>query len=251
MATASQHSDTGPTVRAQRFAGREALIDALARRLARALEDTVTGAGALMLSGGSTPLPAYRALAAARPRAPAGLKLFYSDDRYVPSSSDASNYHQTTVLIEALQLPPERVLRVRTELPLEAAAADYDAQLVGLEAAGVTMPLGLLGLGADGHTASLFNAEHLARAREHRAIAVHRPDGREAVSVTPQVLERVSSLLFIVAGADKRDALRAFFGRSGQSTAWRAVCGRERVEVWCDQDAWPGGWPDGVNGATA
>ena len=222
----------------RRFASRAALESALEERLARFI--AAPGAGALMLSGGTTPLPAYRALAsrARLPRNPQ-LHVLFSDDRYVPADSPASNYRQIEPLLAALALPPAAVLRVRTELPLEAAAADYERRLRSLLGAEGRIRLGLLGLGADGHTASLFRAPDLERARGRLALAVHRPDGRDAVSVTPLLLERVTDLIFVVAGADKRTALEALLARSPNSVAYRAVGGCPAIEVWSDREAWP------------
>lgn len=231
-----------PTTRVQPrcFADSGELTAALAERLERARgAPSANEVVAIMLSGGTTPLPAYRAVAARRPRLSPGVTLFYSDDRYVASSSEASNYHQTQPLLEGLGLPAERVLRVRTELPLEQAAEDYDRSLAALAGRGARFGLGLLGLGADGHTASLFGAQDLERAQGHRAIAVHRPDGRDGISVTPEVFARVSELVFVVAGAEKRRALAALLGQSPSLTAWQAVRGCSSVEIWADRAAWP------------
>src|SRR5581483_8204005 len=151
--------------RLKRFASRAELDAALASRLEEALTGAAEHGVAVMLSGGTTPLPAYRTVAARAVKPAPGLTLLYSDERYVPSSSEASNYHQTRPLLDALALPPERVLRVATELPLEEAAADYERRLASLLEARVDLPLGLLGLGADGHTASLFRAPDLQRAQ--------------------------------------------------------------------------------------
>ena len=222
------------------FPGSTELTAALAARLESALSPGAGGAPALMLSGGNTPLPAYRAVAARAARAPAGTQLLYSDDRYVPSSSEASNYFQTRGLLEALALPEAQILRVRTELPLEEAAADYDRRLAALFAKRPSIALGLLGLGADGHTASLFRAADLERARGRLALAVHRPDGRDAVTVTPAVLERVSEIVFVVAGADKRPALEALLAGRETSVAWQAVCRCGHVEVWTEPAAYSG-----------
>jgi 6-phosphogluconolactonase len=241
--TANPEGGAGPRVEPRRFADTAELTAALAARLERALTGPAAqGAearSAIMLSGGNTPLPAYRALAQRRPRAASGLILFYSDDRYVPSSSEASNYHQTQPLLDALALPADRVLRVRTELPLEEAAADYDRKLSDLADRRASFRLGLLGLGADGHTASLFNSGDIARALGRRAVSVHRPDGRDAVSVTPEVLTWVEELVFIVAGADKRHALAALLSRSAELTAWQAVQGCNAIEIWTEPGAWP------------
>jgi 6-phosphogluconolactonase/glucosamine-6-phosphate isomerase/deaminase len=117
----------------------------------------------------------------------------------VRSDSPESNYLKARPLLDALRLPPQRLLRVRTELPLEDAAADYDRSLSALLAAVGSIGFGLLGLGA-GHTASLFSGADLERAREGPAIAVQRPDGLSAVSVTPELLAHVAEPLFVVAG---------------------------------------------------
>ena len=120
----------------------------------------------------------------------------------------------------------------RAERPLTEAAADYEQQLTHLLGSGVHIRLGLLGLGADGHTASLFSDTDLAAASGHLAVAVHRPDGMYAVSVTPQLLAQVEALLFVAAGEGKRDALQALEARDPGLTAWRAVQGSASVELW-------------------
>jgi 6-phosphogluconolactonase len=217
------------TLATRRFPSRAALDAALAQRLGQAL--CANGASAIMLSGGTTPLPAYRALARG-PLPHDRLHILFSDERYVPSDSDASNYHQSRPLLDALALPATAVARVRTELPLDEAARDYERQLAALLNSGVRIGLGLLGLGADGHTASLFGAADLERARGHLAIAVHRPDGMSAVSVTPDLLSRLEELLFVVAGSGKHEALQALTSQDPHLTAWRAVQGCPCVQLW-------------------
>jgi 6-phosphogluconolactonase len=217
------------TLVTRRFPSRAALDAALQQRLGQAI--SANGVSAIMLSGGTTPLPAYRALAR-NPLPHDGLHILFSDDRYVPSDADASNYQQARPLLDALALPASAVARVRTELPLAEAAADYERQLAALLNSGVRIGLGLLGLGADGHTASLFGAADLERARGHLAIAVHRPDGMSAVSVTPDFLSRVEELLFVVAGRGKHDAIQALAAQDPKSIAWRAVQACPKVEAW-------------------
>lgn len=221
----------------RRFASRTALESALKERLAAAI--AAPDAAALMLSGGTTPLPAYRALARPGVRHSAQLRILFSDERYVPADSPASNYHQTQPLLAALALPSAAVLRVRTELPLEDAARAYEAELAALLRSGGRIGLGLLGLGADGHTASLFGAADLERARGRLALAVQRPDGMAAVSVSPELLAQVAEPVFLVAGADKRDAVRRLLSKDPTLTAWRAVAGCARVELWVDEMAAP------------
>jgi 6-phosphogluconolactonase/glucosamine-6-phosphate isomerase/deaminase len=149
----------------RRFVSNAQFDAALVERLERAINGAAAAGPAVMLSGGRTPLPAYREVAARKPTPAKGLHLLFSDDRYVPVTSESSNYFQARQLVNALELPDPQVLRVRTELPLQEAADDYGRQLNRMLDLGVGISLGLLGLGADGHTASLFNASHLEQAR--------------------------------------------------------------------------------------
>lgn len=218
------------TLTTRHFATRASLDGALAERLRQAI--AAPGATAVMLSGGSTPLPAYGALAHGPLPRDDRLHVLFTDERYVPADSAASNYHQSRLLLDALALPEESLLRVHTELPLDEAAADYDQQLTTLLSAGVHIGLGLLGLGGNGHTASLFTAADLARGRGRYAIPVQRPDGMAAVSVTPELLATVREPLFVVAGSGKDAAIAALENRDTGLIAWRAVQGCPSVELW-------------------
>jgi 6-phosphogluconolactonase len=212
------------------FGSRSTLDAALAERVARAL--AAPGASAVMLSGGNTPLPAYRALAQQPLRHDDRLHVLFSDERYVPADSPASNYYQCKPLLDVLALPEEALLRVHTDLPLDEAAARYERELTTLLSSGVRIGLGLLGLGADGHTASLFSAQDLERARGRYALPVQRPDGMAAVSVTPDLLASVREPVFVVAGADKAAAVRSLTQQDRALVAWRAVQGCADVELW-------------------
>ena len=205
---------------------------ALVERLERAISGPGTANTAVMLSGGRTPLPAYREVAVRKPVPATGLHLVFSDDRYVPATSESSNYFQARMLIDALALPEEALLRVRTELPLEQAAADYGMRLATMLDSGVRVTLGLLGLGADGHTASLFNAANLEQARGKLAIAVQRPDGLQGISVTPEFLSKVAEPLFLVTGADKHAIVEDFLKSDSHLTARLAVAGCPTAEIW-------------------
>jgi 6-phosphogluconolactonase len=225
------------TLHTHRFVSRTELDAALAERLGRAIADHSGRDIAVMLSGGKTPMPAYRELAARGPERNDHLYVLFSDDRYVPSTSNASNYHQACELLNALALPEDALLRVRTELPLATAAADYERRLAALLDAGIRIKLGLLGLGPDGHTASLFDAADLDRARGHLAIAVDRPDGMSGISVTPEFLAHVEKLVFVVAGGGKHDAIHSLMNNDPKLVAWRAVQGVPDVELWVEQAA--------------
>jgi 6-phosphogluconolactonase len=216
-----------------------ALSQAIVERLAEEIEKSGERPAALMLAGGTTPLDAYRSLSTRMLASPGMLTLLFSDERYVPSSCQASNFHSAISLIETLGLSGEHVLRVRTELPLDEAADEYDCRLRALVNAGMLVRFGILGLGADGHTASLFSEDDLRHAQGKFAVAVNRPDGRAGVTVTPEFLRHVTQIVVAVAGANKHAALKALVQGKSDSIAARAIANCSGVEVWADRDAWP------------
>ena len=227
-------------VHIRRFPTRPELDTALAARLEQAISAAAaSGGAAIMLSGGHTPLPAYQQLATRLRHSGAALRgrlhVLFSDDRYVPADSELSNYHASRPLLDALALPEEQVLRVRTELALEAAALDYERRLRALLEQGVAVTLGMLGLGADGHTASLFRSADLARARGRLALAVSRPDGLSGISVTPGFIAHIPEPLFVVAGTGKEAAIAGLERADPGVVAVQAVEGCARIELWVDQ----------------
>ncbi len=164
------------------------------------------------LSGGSTPRRLYELLAGAyRDRAPwSRVEWFFGDERCVPPDHPESNYRSAREsLFVPLRIAPGLVHRIPGErLPADAAAA-YDAVLHDRLTAG-RFDLVLLGLGADGHTASLFPGAPALDERERWAISV---DGgaelavRERVTVTLPVLNAARVVSFLAAGTEKRSAV--------------------------------------------
>jgi 6-phosphogluconolactonase/glucosamine-6-phosphate isomerase/deaminase len=117
----------------------------------------------VMLAGGSTPLAVYRRIADHVPsRVHPAIHLMLSDDRYVPADDDRSNFGHVRPLARALRLPEERLLHVDATRPLPEAVAGYGADIVALRRRDAIFALGILGIGADGHTASLFTPDMVA-----------------------------------------------------------------------------------------
>jgi 6-phosphogluconolactonase len=173
---------------------------------------------ALNLSGGSTPKRLYERLAspAFRDRIEwPKLHLFWGDERFVPADHPDSNYRMTKLaMLDHVPLPSAQIHPVPTDAASpEICAADYARTLqtyYGGETLDATRPLfdmTLLGLGPDGHTASLF--PNTAALQEHEAwvtsIVGAKPEPR--ISLTYPVLESSRIILFLVAGADKHDVL--------------------------------------------
>jgi 6-phosphogluconolactonase len=197
-----------------------------------ALEATFPFPHAVMLSGGKTPLSLYGQIAESPPLPSPGLHLLYSDERLLSEDSSDSNYHNTRPMIAAMNLPSECVLRVHTHLPMEEAAINYDGQISDFFDKGGQITLGLLGLGADGHTASLFSLEDIEGGRGRWAIPVPRQVPPPRVSVTPSLLDRIERIVFLVAGPDKAEMVERLLHQPETIPAGVAVKNARHVDLW-------------------
>jgi 6-phosphogluconolactonase len=225
-------------IRTLQYPTATALANALADALVEAVTRPMNGPRAIMLAGGSTPLAAYRLLAERKPAWPADARVFFSDERHVPPDDPRSNYGNIAPLLCESGLPDDRIERVRGEWPLEHATADYAIRLDRL-LDGVALPLGLLGLGADGHTASLFSEDDVRRGQERAAVAVRRHDGLAGISATPRVFCKIVRIIIAVVGSEKRAVAEQFVKNPNSIAAGIALRGHRGVELWCDAAAWP------------
>lgn len=177
----------------------DAVAAAAADLVAAAIED---GLRTLVLAGGSTPTRAYRLLAG-RPLPWGRVTVLFGDERCVPPDDPESNYRAAREdLLDRVH--PGSVHRVAGELGAEEAAGRYDEIVCAL----APLDLVLLGMGPDGHTASLFPG-HRALAAAGCAVAVHdapKPPP-DRVSLTLPVLRGARRVVFLVTGADKAEAL--------------------------------------------
>ncbi|MBU8896414.1 6-phosphogluconolactonase [Corallococcus sp. M34] len=184
----------------------EHLARQAAEWLARALQDALSHQPrvSLALSGGSTPAPTYRALAGMT--LPwARVDVYFVDERFVPPDHAQSNYRLVEdTLLRPLRLPPSQVFRMEGEREdREQAARDYEARLPA------ALDVVLLGMGEDGHTASLFPGSPALEERERRVLAVVGPKPPPwRMTLTLPVLHSARAVLGLVAGAGKQDAVR-------------------------------------------
>jgi len=185
--------------------------------------------GNLMLSGGSTPYTVYNRIAADPGPIHQDRRLFLSDERIQPFSSDKNNAHNLMPLLEALNCT-DRFIRVDTGLPPEKAAARFATRLEQIN----TVDIGLLGMGTDGHTAGFFTTEQ-ARMKDG-ALTLHteRPDGMWGVSVTPAFLRRVGRIILLVTGESKRDIVATLLTAPQSIPAGIALSDHPNVELWTD-----------------
>lgn len=163
------------------------------------------------LSGGGTPTGLYRLLANERYRDEVNWKkafVFWGDERCVPPDDPGSNYHQANeILLKHVPLPEENILRVKGELQPEQASDAYAQTLKVFADPGLDWPrfdLVLLGMGEDGHTASLFPGSPVEATSPTLAVTGHY-QGRPAkrVTLTSLVFNSARKILFLVTGEGK------------------------------------------------
>ena len=212
--------DGGTRSEVLRLASRAALDEAATQRFVAAAVDAVVARGRfdVALSGGSTPLGLYRRLATPpwRERVPwRRTHVWWGDERAVRPDDPDSNFGRAReALLAHVPLPAENVHRMRGEdRPLDAAARAYEAALRGalVDAAGA-LDLVLLGMGGDGHTASLFPGAAALAERERWVVAASAPAGvtpAERLTLTFPALNAARGVLFLVAGVDKAAVLEA------------------------------------------
>ncbi|NBS35083.1 MAG: 6-phosphogluconolactonase [Methylocystaceae bacterium] len=170
------------------------------------------------LSGGSTPKALYSLLASPefKDRFPWGRVLwFWGDERFVPQDHPDSNYKMTReAMLSIAPVPPENIFPIPVEGDADAAAARYAEILQQVYGAPILDParplfdIVLLGLGPDGHTASLLPGQPVLKERTKWVACV--PHGRDEVRITLTypALESARRVAFLVAGKEKADIFR-------------------------------------------
>jgi 6-phosphogluconolactonase len=229
-----------------------AVAAAAARRVVEAAAEAIGARGrfSVALSGGSTPKALYELLASdecARRVDWTRTHVFFGDERCVPPTDPRSNERLARLsLLDRLPLPAQNVHPMRCADDPPGAAATYERELrafftgggAGTRSIGVasaqdakaradapervvgTFDLVLLGLGANGHTASLFPGLSAVRERQRWVVAEHVAEvGQWRVTLTPPAINAAGTIVFVVTGGDKAAAVR------------RVIEGRRDVDV--------------------
>jgi 6-phosphogluconolactonase len=212
------------------------VVDDPAVPVAELLAEQARRGGSIVLTGGSSPGPAYERAAALAPDW-GNVTLWWGDDRCVAPEHEWSNYRLAKeTLLDHLDVQPQEVHRIRGELTPAEAADELDRALEGVE-----LDLLLLGLGPDAHVGSLFPGSPQLAVDDRRATSG--PAGLEPwvdrVTMTMPELRSAKRIVFIVEGASKAEAVvRAFGGEiTPDAPASLVLLAPISVEVFLDQAA--------------
>jgi len=197
------------------------------------------GRCSLALAGGSTPKALYRQLAAGSAGAIdwSRVHVYFGDERAVPPDSPSSNYRMAAeALLDQVPIPPAQIHRIAGELPAAEAAAAYAAEI----AAALPLDLVLLGMGDDGHTASLFPGGAIDG--DAAVIATTSPVAPASrISLALHTINDAGAVLFLISGAGKAARLAEVWRElGGDHPTLPAACvrpGRGSLYWLVDRDA--------------
>jgi len=190
----------------------EEMYEAAAKLICKSAGKAISYSGsfALVLAGGETPLPLYRKLL--------DLQLpwdkmdfFWSDERCVDKHDAMSNYgNAMDAFLKQAPVAQEKIHRIRTELSPGKAASAYAKELIEFKFASGRMKffdLVLLGMGEDGHTASLFPESEALNEKEKLVVAVRPQTAVPRVTLTYPAIADSEAVLFMIKGKNKKDLL--------------------------------------------
>jgi len=234
----------------KRFPDREKLSRDAAEVVSATLIKNVEekGRGTIVLSGGNTPCLLYEYLSEdmyASKIPWEKIHLFWGDERYVPINHSENNYNTVhTLFISKLSIPSSNIHRIKTELtPPEKAALGYEKELKelfeisGREGAGELpeFDIVLLGIGNDGHTASLFPGGRELDVKERMICAVTAPEQyeqKERITMTLPLINNASKIMFLVSGPGKSSVVaRILNNRDTSADMYPAARVRARNEL--------------------
>ena len=176
------------------------------------------GRFAVAISGGSTPREMHRMLAAPPALAAipwAKVHLFWVDERCVPADDPRSNFGTARKdFLSRVPIPEKNLHPIQGEFPSERGAEDYELELIRFfhlgEGEFPAFDLVFLGIGADGHTASLFPGDGALHEEKRRVVAVQggvpAPD---RITMTLPVLNRARRIVFLAVGREKAETVKA------------------------------------------
>jgi len=226
-----------PQILRQRFhPDTEQLIESSAETLAAAAQEAIQQRDQfhLVLAGGSTPQAIYQQLIQLETDWSKWF-IYFGDERCLPvGDAERNDFMAQQNWLNHVAIPQQQIHSIPAELGAATAAKNYSKQLAQVE----KFDLVLLGLGEDGHTASLFPSHELGNSANAPAcLAVNnapKPPS-ERVSLSAQRLSQSRQVIFIVAGKGKQDALRAW--QAGANIPAAAIAPECGVDVFMDMEA--------------
>ncbi len=212
------------------FTNKEALTKATAQLIITESKNCIKEKGSFTwaLSGGSTPLQLYKLLATDAYQKKLDWKniyIFWSDERYVPFQSEDNNSHQAKLaLLDHIPIPQENIFTIPVNLPVKKAAKHYEETLKQFfKTDQPVFDLILLGMGSDGHTASLFPHTEILKEKEAlvKNIFIEHVN-MERITFTVPLINKAKKILLLISGAEKAEILQKVLSEKKQPQLYPA-----------------------------
>lgn len=186
----------------------------------------------LVLAGGSTPEKVYRLLSQANADW-SKWHIYYGDERCLPADhADRNSLMATQAFLEKVAIPDAQIFTIPAELGPDLAAKKYQP----IVASALPFDMVLLGMGEDGHTASLFPGhQHQEDELAHAVYNSPKPPP-ERVSISAKALSNTQQLIFLITGTNKQEAVKNW--RSGQNLPVATIVPENPVDIYIDRDAY-------------
>ena len=149
------------------------------------------------------------------------MHFFWGDERCVPPDHSESNYKMTSDhLLTKIEIPDKNIHRVKGEIEPQSEADRYAAEIKNLVAVEGDLPkfdLVMLGMGEDGHTASIFPHQmHLLQSENICEVATHPESGQKRITLTGKVINNAAQVVFLVTGKSKAEKMFEILEQQGR-----------------------------------
>jgi 6-phosphogluconolactonase len=211
----------------------EQVATAVCLHILNAAKQAITERGAfkLVLAGGTTPEKVYRLLAETQADW-ANWHIYYGDERCLPvNHPDRNSLMAEQAFLNKVTIPREQIFTIPAESDPVIAAKQYQQTV----ASALPFDMVLLGMGEDGHTASLFPNHHHNKDELAHAVYNSPKPPPERVSLSAKALSDTRQLLFLITGANKQDAVKAW--RAGELLPVATIIPKQPIDVYIDKSA--------------
>lgn len=212
----------------------EQVAKAACQQVLTAAESAISAHGKfkLVLAGGSTPEKVYRLLAESNADWP-NWHIYYGDERCLPSDhQDRNSLMASLVFLDKVDIPAAQIFSIPAELGPELAAKRYSPIVAKAD----LFDMVLLGMGEDGHTASLFPGHHHEPNELVHPVYNSPKPPPERVSISAQALSNTKELIFLITGANKQAAVNEW--RSGANLPVATIATKIPFDIYIDSDAY-------------
>lgn len=190
------------------------------------------GPYAVILPGGVTPLPVFKEIEESPFPVSENLHIMVSDERFVSECSSFYNYGKMSNMVNKLGIGKDRIIKVDTSIEFQSAADSFNHRITEFINAGGKVKLAVLGLGQDGHTASLFTRRNIIDGQGSYVVTVVGTDGPDRISVTPDLFKKVERVVILTSGEGKAGIVKRLEESPGDVVAGVALAGVKDVEIW-------------------